>query len=76
MQGTTWQHITPPKQFGGMPPAGGTYHQYTTMAMLVCQLGQAMMNYVGQKPSGARPVPMMQMMQPSQQLTEMPMMAP
>jgi hypothetical protein len=35
-----------------------------------------MMSFVGQNPAGARPVPMMQMMQLGQQQIEMPMMMP
>jgi hypothetical protein len=67
MQGTTWQQVTPPAQFDGMPTAGGKYRKRTTMAMPVYQPGQAMMNFVGQNPAGAEPIPMMQMMQPGQQ---------
>jgi hypothetical protein len=44
-QGTT----APPAQFGGMQPAGGTYHQWTTMTMPVHQPGQTMINFVGQQ---------------------------
>jgi hypothetical protein len=69
MQGTTWQHVTPPAQFGGMPMTGGNYRQRTTMAMPVYQPSQHMMNFVGQISSGAGPIQMMQMMQPSQQQT-------
>jgi hypothetical protein len=46
IQGTTWQHTTPPTQFGGMQPAGGTYRQRTIMAMPVYQPGHTMMNFV------------------------------
>jgi hypothetical protein len=56
-----------------MQPAGGTYHQRTTMTMPVHQPGQTMMNFVGQQyPPNAMTAPMMQ--QPAQQA--MPMMAP
>jgi hypothetical protein len=75
MQGTTWQYVTPPVQFGGMPTADGNYHQGTTMAMPY-QPSQAMMNFVGQNLAGAGPVPMMQIMQQGQQQMEMPMMTP
>jgi hypothetical protein len=68
-QGTT----APPTQFGGMQPAGGTYHQWRTMTMPVHQPGQTMMNFVGQQyPPNAMTAPMMQ--QPAQHA--MPMMAP
>jgi hypothetical protein len=67
-QGTT----APPAQFGGMQPAGGTYHQRATMTMPVHQPSQTMMNFVGQQyPPSAVTAPMMQ--QPAQQA--MPMMA-
>ncbi len=56
--------------------AGGNYPQRTTMAMPVNLPSQAVMNFVGQNPAGAGPVPMMQMMQPGQQQMEMPMMMP
>ncbi len=42
----------------------------------VYQPGHALMNFVGQNPPGTGTVPMMQMMQPSQQSMEIPMMAP
>jgi hypothetical protein len=63
----------PPAYFGAIQPAGGTYRQQMTMAMLVLQPSQTMMNFVGQQfPPSARATPMMQ--QPTQQA--MPMMAP
>ncbi len=40
--GTTWQQLTPPAQYDGMPQAS-TYHQQTTIAMPVYQSGQGMM---------------------------------
>jgi hypothetical protein len=44
-----------------MQPAGGTYHQRTTMTMLRHQPGQTMMNFVGQQfPPNAMTAPMMQ----------------
>jgi hypothetical protein len=48
MHGTTWQHVTPLAQFGGMHMAGGNYRQCNTMAVPVYQSSQAMMNFVGQ----------------------------
>jgi hypothetical protein len=45
--GTAWQQPTPLAQFGGMPPASGSYCQQTTMAMPVYQLGQGMMMNAG-----------------------------
>ncbi len=42
----------------------------------VYQPSHAMMNFVGQNPPGSGTVPVMQMMQQSQQPMEMPMMAP
>ncbi len=54
-----------------MQPAGGTYHQWMTMTMLVHQPGQTMINFVGQQyPPNAMTAPMMQ--QRAQQA--MPMM--
>jgi hypothetical protein len=44
-----------------MPQANSTYHQQTTMAMLVYQPCQGMMMNVGQYPQGAGNMPMMQM---------------
>jgi hypothetical protein len=76
MQGTTWQHVTPPGQLGRMPTISGNYRQRTTMAMPVYQPGQPMINFVGQNPAGAEPIPMMQMMQPVRQQMKMPMMTP
>jgi hypothetical protein len=61
-----------PAYFGSIKPAGGTYRQWMTMAMLVIQPGQTMMNFVDQQfPPSAKAAPMMQ--QPTQQA--MPMMA-
>ncbi len=52
-----------------LPPA--YYHGHASLSAQ-----QAMMSFVGQNPAGARPVPMMQMMQLGQQQIEMPMMMP
>jgi hypothetical protein len=48
---TAWQQLTPPAQYGGMPQTN-TYHQQSTMAMPLYQLGQGMMMNVGQYPQG------------------------
>jgi hypothetical protein len=54
-----------------MPPASGTYHQQTTMAMPFYQPGQGMMMNVGQYPQSARNVGTIQM---GQQPTVAPML--
>ncbi len=60
-EGTAWQQPTPPAQFGGMPPASGTYRQQTTMATPVFQPDQGILNFVGQYPPSARNMPIVQM---------------
>jgi hypothetical protein len=59
--GMAWQQPTPPAQYGGMPPANGTYRQQVTMATPVYQPGQVMMMNVGQHSQGAGNMPIMHM---------------